>query len=270
MKYFNRGIFVGMSSEFAKAMFGKMVLNARAEENPNPNPDSNNPNGGNPTPAPTINYEDLISKARAEEKAKQYKEIERLKTQIQTLTEQHNKDLLVVAELNEKSKALETKLTEAGKGDTEQVKTLKSEIENLKTQVSTLTAENEELKKNTVEESEVEARVRAQLEAEYTVKNHKVEILAQHKDDLLVPELVMGDTVEALDASLEQALKRSEEIRAKIGGTKEKKTTTTTTRTAKSPSAGGDSIGNYSAEYIASLDPRSEEYKEFRKKLGLR
>ena len=47
----------------------------------------------------TVNYEDLIAKARKEEKDKQFKNIERYKTQVETLTSQHNSDILRIAEL---------------------------------------------------------------------------------------------------------------------------------------------------------------------------
>ena len=54
------------------------------------------------------------------------------------------------------------------------------------------------------------------------LKTHKTQILAEHKEDLLVPELVFGDTVEELDKSLESALARSEEIRKQMGVTTKK------------------------------------------------
>lgn len=53
---------------------------------------------------PPINYEELIAKARKEEKQKLYGEIEGLKSQVKMLTENNNKLLLEKAEAE---KALE-------------------------------------------------------------------------------------------------------------------------------------------------------------------
>lgn len=265
------GIIVGPMTKEAivKRLFGGLTLKAFAEENPT---NDEGADGGDGTPAKkqlTINYEDLIAKARKEEKDKQYKTIEKLKGQIDTLTQQHNDDLLAKADLEKQLKDAQEKLKTVGQGDSEEVKTLKGEI-------ATLTKDKEDLEKKIkefegqkpVSREEVEKEVRTELEKEYEVKTHKAQILAEHKEDLLVPELVFGDTVEELDKSLESALARSEEIRKSVGGTSKKDK-----RTPKSPTNPATSKvqdEELSMEYIASLDPRSPEYKEFRKKMGLR
>ena len=106
------GIIVGPMTKEAivKRLFGGLTLKAFAEENPT---NDEGGDGGDGTPAkkqPTINYEDLIAKARKEEKDKQYKTIEKLKGQIDTLTQQHNDDLLAKADLEKQLKDAQEKL----------------------------------------------------------------------------------------------------------------------------------------------------------------
>lgn len=263
-----RGIIAGpMSTEaIVRKLFNGLTLKAFAEEKPGDEGDE----GNEPTVTkPTINYEDLIAKARKEEKDKQYKKIEKLQTQVNTMMEQHNTDLLKIADLEKQLKEAQKKLEIAGQGDSEEISILKGEI-------STLTKDKEDLEKKVkdyegqkpVDREEVEKEVRAELEKEYEVKTHKTQILAEHKDDLLVPELVFGDTVEELDKSLESALARSEEIRKQMGVTtkKDKRTPKNPTNPPASPQQDNE----YSLEYLASLDPASPEYREFRRKQGLR
>ena len=263
----NRGIIVGMSSEAIKHIIEQFSLKAFAEENPDNDGDDNNQTNQNQSH--TFNYEDLIAKARKEEKDKQYKTIEKFRTQVNTLTEQHNSDLLHIASLEEELKTAKANLSTAGQGDSEEIKTLKATIQSL-------TSEKDELDKKVkkyestkpVSREEVEAEVRAELEAEYEVKIYKATKLAEMKDDILVPELVMGTTKEEIDNSIQSALARSAEIKKSLGiGDKPAK------RTPKSPS--NPSVSRvqdkeYSVEYLAGLDVRSPEYAEVRKNLGLR
>lgn len=262
-----RGIFVGMSKEFiVKTLLKGLTLNAFAEESPE------SVEGEDNKPAPTVNYEDLIAKARKEEKDKQYKTIEKLKSQISALTEQHNTDLLAKADLEKKLKEAQDKLKTSGAGDSEEVKTLKSTIAQLEKDKETLEKKVKEFEDNKpASREDIEKEIREQLDKEYTVKAHKTQILAEHKDDLLLPELVFGDTVEELDKNLEAALTRSKEIREKLGvseGVKPKNKRTPKNPT--NPTMSGAQDNEYDINYIASLDPASEEYKEFRRKQGLR
>lgn len=231
----------------------------------------------------TLNFEDLIQKARKEEKQKQYSVIQKLKTQNKSLTEQHNTDLLVVAELKEKVANLEESIEKAGKGDSEAVTELKKQISSLKKEKDTLEKKVKEFEDAEVPDREaIEKEVRAELEEEYKVKTHKAEKIAELGDQLLVPELVMGTTVEQIDASIEKALERSKEIRENLGieepsGDKKRKSPqrkkpdgSRTPRGTGSPSVGQVQDSKYSADYIASLDVRSQEYAEVRKQLGLK
>ena len=128
----NSDIIVGMTNETIKKCIEMFSLKALAEEGNKGDDDNNQQNGGEDNSTPSINYEDLIAKARKEEKDKQYKTIEKLKTQINSLTNQHNDDLLKVAGLEEELNKANEKLTKAGNGDSEEVKTLKETLKNQK------------------------------------------------------------------------------------------------------------------------------------------
>lgn len=223
----------------------------------------------------TVSFEDLISKARKEEKNKHQKTIAKLKEQIATLTKQHNSDLLSVAELEKTIKELEGKLTSAGKGDSEEVKGLKETITTLQGEKKTLEGKVKEYESNQPPSREdIEKEVREELEAEYEVRAYKAEKLAELKDSILVPELVGGSTKEEIDSSIEAAVKRSDEIRKNLGiedgGTPPKKNVKK--RTPKTPNPSIESIQGkkIDLDYLASLDPGSKEYAEVRKQLGLK
>ena len=228
----NRGIIAGMSNEAIKKVIEAISLRAFADEGADPDDNSGADGGEGAKTTPTINYEDLIAKARKEEKEKQYKTIEKLKGQIATLTEQHNNDLLVKADLDKKVKDYEAS--------------------------------------KPVSREEVEAEVRAELEAEYEVKTYKATKMAELKDDILVPELVMGTTKEEIDASIQSALDRSAEIKKNLGISTDKKQTKRTPKSPANPSVSSVQDSEVSLERLATMDVRSKEYAELRKQLGLR
>lgn len=263
-----RGIIVGPMSKEAivRKLFGGLTLKAFAEEKPDDGGE-----GNEPKPPVALNFEDLIQKARKEEKDKQYKKIEKLQTQVNTLTEQHNNDLLRIADLEKQLAEANNKLQTAGQGDSEAVKTLKGEIETLTKDKKALEDRVAEFEKQKpVDREEVEKEVREQLDKEYAVKAHKTQILAEHKEDLLLPEMVFGDTIEELDKNLQTALNRSDEIRKTLGVEKGEKKQKRTPKSPSNPSTSKIQEEEYSLDYLASLDPSSPEYKEVRKKLGLR
>jgi len=266
----NCGIIAGMSNEAIKHIIEAVSLRAFAEEPENNAGDGAEDNDDNSSKStPTINYEDLIAKARKEEKEKQYKKIEKLNTQVATLTEQHNGDLLKIADLNKKLQDATDKLTKAGNGDSEEVKTLKDTIKSLEADKKDLEIKVADFEaKKPVSREEVEAEVRAELEAEYEVKTYKAQKMAELKDDILVPELVMGTTKEEIDNSIQSALERSKQIKENLGITGKKQA-----RTPKSPtnaSVSGVQDKEVSLERLATMDVRSPEYAELRKQLGLR
>lgn len=270
------GIIAGMSNEAIKKIIGAVSFKAYADETDPKGGASGTGEEDGGAGGSSINYEDLIKKAREEEKKKQYKTIERLKTQNATLTEQHNNDLLKIAELEKKLGEAETKLTTAGKGDSEEVTTLKSEIATLKQDKADLETKVSGLEANKpVSREEVEAEVRAELEKEYEVKTYKAEKMAELKDDILVPELIGGDTKEDIDASIQVALTRSAEIRKSLGlpekkGATQQKPDKRTPKSPANPSVSGVQDKEVSLEYLATLDVRSPEYAKVRQQLGLR
>lgn len=267
----NCGIIAGMSNEAIKKFIEAISFKAFADEGDDTSTVDAGGDEGVKTQTPIINYEDLIAKARKEEKEKQYKTIEKLKTQVNTLTEQHNGDLLKIADLEAKLHDASEKLTKAGSGDSEEVKTLKETIKSLE-------KEKEELDKKVkgyeehqpVSREEVEASVRAELEAEYEVKTYKAEKMAELKDDILVPELVFGSTKEEIDTSIQSALERSAEIRKNLGISANGKPTKRTPKSPANPSVSGLQDTQVSLERLAMMDVRSPEYAELRKQLGLR
>lgn len=260
----NCGIIAGMSNEAIKKIIEAMSLRAFAEE-------GENGGDGATTTAPTINYEDLIAKARKEEKEKQYKTIDKLKTQVNTLTEQHNNDLLKIADLEKQLKEANDKLTTAGSGDSEEVKTLKGTIKTLEKEKDDLDKKVKEYEaKPPVNREEVVAEVRTELEAEYEVKTYKATKMAELKDDILVPELVFGNTKEEIDASIQSALNRSAEIKKNLGLNTDNKPSKRTPKSPANPSVSGVQDNQVSLERLATMDVSSPEYAQLRKQLGLR
>lgn len=271
---FNRGSNAEANAKlFPERFIEKFILKSFADEGEgsdrNTDEGNTNNNEGNvSTVTTTVNYEDLISRARQQERQKQYKKIEKLEGSISTLTEQHNNDLLKIAEIENKLEKAENKLTESGKDDSEEVATLKKEVESLKSEKEKVEKDFEQYKSSIeiIDREEIEKEIREAVESEYNVKLHKTKVLAEHKEDLFVPELVVGDTIEEIDASLQKALERSAEIAQRFGGNANnsgspKPKTGTPSRLSEK---------ELSVNEIASLDPSSPEYAEFRKKMGLK
>ena len=263
----NCGFIVGKNDTFMKRIIGKTTLKVFAEESSNTEP-TGGENNNDKQPAP-FNYEDLIAKARKEEKDKQFKKISGLESQNTTLINQHNDDLVRIADLETQLQVANDKITKIGSGDSEEIKQLKETI-------SSLQKTNEELDKKIkgfesappVNRDDVVNEVRAELEKEYEVKTYKTTKLLELKDEILVPELVFGNTKEEIDASIENALSRSAEIKKSLGvDTKREKKTP---RTPANPDTSSIQEKEISYEQLASMDPASKEYAELRRKLGLR
>lgn len=264
----NRGIIAELSSEAIKKVIEIMSFKVFADEGDSADNTTDTNNEGAKTP--TINYEDLIAKARKEEKEKQYNTIEKLKGQVNTLTEQHNNDLLKIAELEKQLKEAKDDLTKAGSGDSEEIKTLKETVKTLTADKETLDKKVKDFEaKKPVSKEEVEAEVRAELEKEYEVKTYKATKMAELKEDILVPELVFGNTIEEIDASIKSALERSAEIKKNLGVSTDKKQNRTP-KSPANPSVSGVQDTKISLERLATMDVRSPEYAELRKQLGLR
>lgn len=232
-----------------------------------------NPSGegeGEETTPSSLNYEDLIAKARKDEKAKQYKTIEKLRTELRTMTQNNNNNLIRIGELESSVEELNTKLTSSNSGDSEAVKTLKSDLEKAQSDLATAKSELETTKGKVVDEVALRTQIESEIRAEYEVKNYRLELLSKNPD-VLIPELVTGDTKEDLDSSLEQAKARSEEIRKQFGSTQQQ---TTESFSSRMPAISSPNISSASStvtmEDLAKLNPASPEYAKIRKQLGLR
>ena len=219
--------------------------------------------------APIINYEDLISRARKEEKDKLYPKIQSLETKVTEQINTINAHLLTIGAKDSEITELKQKLTSIGGNDTETVKALKEQIKALENELA-------ESKKNTkpVDEELLRATIRTEVETEFNVKLYRLEKLREAGDEILTPELVIGTTNEEIDKSIEDQKAKTLEIKKKLGlvddeGNPVDKTPKKPKPTPNNPpkDKGQQTID---FEYLASLDPASPEYEEARKKLGLR
>ena len=151
------------------------------------------------------------------------------------------------------------------------MKTLKDTIKNLEKDKDELDKKVKELEsKKPVSREEVVAEVRAELETEYEVKTYKVTKMAEFKDDILVPELVFGNTKEEIDASIQSAINRSAEIRKNLGLEGSTSKQKRTPKSPANPSVSKVQDSGVSLERLATMDVRSPEYAEVRRQLGLR
>ena len=254
--------------ESAKSVF---MLKAHAEET--------TPNGGDTSTAstqPQINYENLIAAARKEEKDKLYPRITKLEEENKKQVEINNNNLIKIGDLMETVKRLE-----------EENKTLKSNVndsqtvKDLNAKIAELEAENKKLKESTPDE----AALRAEIEKEYEVKAYIMEQKNANKDDILSTflENITGATKEEVDSAIQSAKDKTISIKKDLGlldsegkptektsakKTEEKKKTSTPKANPTADS--GSTKLAYDIDYVRNLDPSSEEYKEFRKSLGLR
>lgn len=237
-------------------ILGGFALKAHAEEN--------EPEKGT-DPTPSVNFEQLIAQARKDEKDKLYPRINKLEDENKTLTESCNKYLLQVGALRDELDKLKSA------GDSEEVQKLRATIADLEGQVKTLT-------ENAVDEKSI----REKVAAEYEVKMYAQEQIAQHKGSILstLVSSITGTTKEEVDEAVKKAQETTKTIKKELGlsvddeggssSKKEKKTSTPAKRVPPASPSTETEEEDYDADYIRSLDPRSKEYAEFRKKMGLR
>ena len=229
--------------------------------------------------SPQINYEQLITQARKEEKDKLYPRIKKLEEDNAKLVKTGNDNLIKIGDLTQTVNTLTKELEAYKKGEkeTEEVKTLKAQIE-------TLTAENKKLK----EEAPNVEQLRAEIAQEYEVKAYLAEQRAANKDTVLSAflEEISGNTKEEIDASVSSAKEKSIAIKRELGLVDDEGNPITSKNpsgnssgtkkpTKKAPAMNptedtGTGHKKFDADYIRNLDPQSEEYKEFRKSLGLK
>lgn len=216
-------------------------------------PTSTEPTGTEPNKY-QVNFEDLVAKARKEEKDKLYPQIKDLKEENGKLTEKVNAQLLTIESKDKEITALKAELEEAknatSKSDDDKVKALKKEIKDLK-------AEKEALEKDKVDVTEIENNIRA----EYEVKLYREQKLREGGNEI-IPELVTGVTKEDIDASFEVAKNRYNDIIKNVVSTTVSNLPTNNVETGKF------SAKDFKPEDIANMSPA--EWAEKRKLLGLK
>lgn len=245
------------------AILRVLSLKAHAEEGGDPAPD-----GSNPQTPPSVNFEQMIAQARKEEKDKLYPRIKKAEDENKTLTASVNKYLLENAALKDELEKLK-----ANSGNDTKVKELEAKI-------ATLEDENKSLKENAPNEEEI----RKKIEAEFEVKMYAQEQINANKDSIisiLIPEIT-GKTKEEIDSAIASAKEKTKTIKKDLGldvddedddDKSKKKKAPAQQKQKKAPAAApavDDDGEEFDAEYIRNLDPRSKEYAEFRKKMGLR
>lgn len=223
------------------------MIQAKAEENQN----------GEPANAPqsqqTINFEDLVSKARAEEKAKLYPKIQKLESDNTTLVEKNNNLLLELGKKDSEISTLRDQLTKTesanGVQESAKVKELQDTITQLQSQIQDM------------ESSKVDVEALTnQIKGEYDVLLYREQRLRE-VGDVVIPELISGKTKEEIDASIEVSKARFSEITSKYVPTHQS-IPPVNVNTSKL------SMKDLSTEDIMKMS--QQEWAEKRKLLGLR
>lgn len=255
-------------SIFDKFIFGMSMPVHADEEPPTPDPVTDPAPAPGKSPSTQVNFEEMIARVRREEKDKLYGKIKKLEDEVSTLRESNNGYILQIA-------SYQARLEEAQKkNDPEEVKKLNDKI-------SELTSALEEAKKNTPDEK----AIRAQVEAEYEVKMYTQTKLTEQKDNILSAFVgtVTGKTKEEVDAAITAAVEKSTAVKKElglidedgkpVGGKKksDKEDPAPGKKKTSPPTVNPAAVDEeaFDPDYIRNLDPRSPEYAEFRKKMGL-
>lgn len=251
-----RGFNAETKSILNKVM-NKLTLTLKAEEVPPVNaPVVTKPVEGTEPPKPTVNYEDLIAKARKEEKEKLYKQMQTKDSKVNELTEKNNNLMLKVGQQEEEIASLKKDLASAKEGgakiESEEVARLTKEKDDLAQQI-------ENLKKSQTDVQSLEEGIRA----EYEVKMYRLEKL-QEVGNSIIPELVSGTTKEDIDASIEISKQRYLDIVGSVAPTQPKVNPVPT----GNPTGQDFNISNLNSDDIAQMSPK--DWMEYRRKLGLK
>lgn len=207
--------------------------------------------GTEPTPQPPVNFEELIAKARKEEKDKLYPQIDGYKKQVADMTTLHNNTLLEMASKDKMIEDLQKQIKELS-----ETKATPEDVNQLANQIQTLQLENQALKEAQVD---VEALTQS-INSEWEVKLYREQKLRE-VGNVVIPELVSGNTKEEIDNSIELSKQRYAEIvQGARGG-------------QPYVPASNVSTKSYSIKDVNPLDIRNmsaEEWAEKRKSLGLK
>lgn len=221
---------------------------------------------------PVVNYEELIAKARREEKEKLYGQIETERNKANAITEQHNDLLLKHAQLQNENKALKEELNALkennGKGENKT-------IEKLKESKQQLEQELQNLKGSIVDETTLRQQIEQEVKAQYEVELYKVEKMSSDEyKGQIIPELVTGTSKEEIDESLEKSKNRFIEL---LGGTKPQQQAQEgipqQPLQVPTPPAGNPNMGAFVQSTLQEqdiLNMTPEQWAEYRVKLGLK
>lgn len=252
----------GFNVENFKKLFNArnvMRFNVFADGDPEPN-DGNSPVAD--PPVPPVNFEQLIQKAREEEKNKLYPQITKLKEENGNFVKTHNEDLIAIAtkekEIDNLKKEIETLKKQLDGNETEAIKSLKKDLETAQNEIQTL-------KESAPNVDELKASIRAEIESEYAVKFYR-EKKIQEANGKIIPELVSGNTEEEINDSYEKAVARYNEI---VGSITPPPVTNPKVNPAN-PSSTPLKTNADAMKALLELDPLSPEYKEARKALGFK
>lgn len=244
---------------------------------PNGSSEPGGNSGGAPS-VPQINYEDLVARARKEEKDKLYGQIRGLKDDLKLMTKSNNDNLLKVGQLQAELDALKSG------GDSEEVTQLKNKITSLETEIANL-------KSSAVDEKTLRESIEAEFKADYEVKLYRIEKLGTEdvKNGVLPMFLdaITGKTKEEIDASIQEAMNKTAQAREQLGIKSDGGSSATNTNTSPaSTHSFGNTVVNpvdpsHSAfegatdfDFVRNLDLNNPEdfkkYKEWKSKVGLR
>lgn len=223
---------------------------------------------GNGANSPQVNFETLIANARKEEKEKLYPRIKKLEEENKALIQSNNDTLIKLATAQK-----ELDEFKANNNESQVVKDLKAQLETAQAEIKTL-------KETTPKEDEI----RAKIEAEYEVKLYRQTKLSEGADKILsvFVDEVSGSTKEEVDASFDKAVEKTLQTKKQLGlvdddGNPINSDPKKTSKKEEKPKKVTPPVANPSTEedegidldYVRNLDPRSKEYAEFRKKMGL-
>lgn len=246
-----------------KMLSQKAFLNVFAEE---PTPTTTEPNAEpkvedpeptktpEPTPEPvkvqTENFDSQIAKAREEEKAKLYPQIEKLKKDKSDLLDAASEHQKTITKL-EKDLAKQKTLNEKLSADLEEGNSSNKTVQELTLTISQL---ERQLEETTVAHEQELSKI--QLDA------IKKERIAEAKGAIL-PELVTGNTVEEIEESVEKAKARYAEIVASVASTQSNR------MPMSNPSFQNTQLtSEASIEDISKMSPA--EYAVYRAKIGIK
>lgn len=224
---------------------------------------------------PTPNVEELIARARKEEKDKLYTKITVLENEIKAYVTRTNSYLT-------KIEGLEQALEKSSTGDVTklnaEIKELTAESDKLKKDLETAQAELDNFKKTPpVNEEELKTSIKAEFEKEYSVKLHIEQKKSECKGDIMSVFLdeIKGDTIEDVDATIEALKAKTLKAKQEMGivddeGNPVVATTSTKTKKPTPPPVNPpfeDKGKGVDVETLSKMDVNSPEYRELRKKL---